>query len=348
MILLTTITAGFHIVNLSYITSFLMCPCLHNSYFKVHLTLLLQAPVASAYVVSPRFACDRRISNQPEFSIINLTELPGQTQKLFRHYVLVPANMAMAGDAPSFDDLWNSALSSYLGTTNRTSEERKLLTGLHSPEDLSAKLEADKTKFGAFREKHSKIYKALVVGVRPFMTLADVAQSVISSTPIAPASTILGAALFLVKSAEGVSDAYDSIESLFERLTSFSLRLDEYVGAGMNSSLQRNAIDILTCLLEVLARAEHVVKEGRWKKYLGVTLLGKDDKVQGLLQKLESLFVEEERLVVAITYATNQRVEKTTTEGLAQTKEMTSKIDDLTSLVQGAKFKPSIPHPLNS
>jgi hypothetical protein len=256
--------------------------------------------------------------------------------------------MAMAGDAPSFDDLWNSALSSYLGTTNRTSEERKLLTGLHSPEDLSAKLEADKTKFGAFREKHSKIYKALVVGVRPFMTLADVAQSVISSTPIAPASTILGAALFLVKSAEGVSDAYDSIESLFERLTSFSLRLDEYVGAGMNSSLQRNAIDILTCLLEVLARAEHVVKEGRWKKYLGVTLLGKDDKVQGLLQKLESLFVEEERLVVAITYATNQRVEKTTTEGLAQTKEMTSKIDDLTSLVQGAKFKPSIPHPLNS
>jgi hypothetical protein len=243
--------------------------------------------------------------------------------------------MAMTGEAPDFDSLWNTALANYLASTHRSIEDQGLLKDLHNPEDLRAKLEADKAKFGTFREKHAKIYNALNAAVRPFMTLADVAQSVISATPIAPASTVLGAVLFLVKSAEGVSDAYDSIESLLQSLTNFSLRLDQYVGAGMNSSLQRNAIDILTCLLEVLARSEHVVKEGRWKKYLGVTLLGKDDKVQGLLKNLESLFVEEERLVVAITYATNQRVEKTTTQSLEQTKEITSKLDDLTISVQG-------------
>jgi hypothetical protein len=242
--------------------------------------------------------------------------------------------MATAG-APNFDSLWNSALAAYLASTKRTSEDQGLLMGLHNPEDLRAKLDADKAKFGTFRDKHAKIYDALTAAVRPFMTLADVAQSVISATPIAPASTVLGAVLFLVKSAEGVSDAYDSIESLFETLTSFSLRLNEYVGAGMNNSLQLNAIEILTCLLEVLARSEHVVKDGRWKKYLGVTLLGKDDKIRGLLKKLETLFVEEERLVIAITYATNQRVEKTTNESLENTKDITVKLDDLTVSVQG-------------
>jgi hypothetical protein len=244
--------------------------------------------------------------------------------------------MAMADEALDFDTLWNSALANYLTSTHRSIEDQGLLKDLHNPEDLRAKLEADEANFGTFRKKHAKIYNTLTAAVRPFMTLADVAQSVISATPIAPASTVLGAVLFLIKSAEGVSDAYDSIESLLQRLTSFSLRLDEYVGAGMNSSLQRNAINILTCLLEVLARSEHVVKEGRWKKYLGVALLGKDDKIQGLLKNLESLFVEEGRLVAAITYATNQRVEKTTTESLEQTKELTSKLDDLTVSVQGA------------
>jgi hypothetical protein len=63
------------------------------------------------------------------------------------------------------------------------------------------------------------------------MVLSNIALSAISLTPFAPASTILGAVGFVVKAAKGVSYAYDWIEELFDKLSDFTVRLDEYTNS---------------------------------------------------------------------------------------------------------------------
>jgi hypothetical protein len=69
-------------------------------------------------------------------------------------------------------------------------------------------------------------------------------------------------------------------------------------------------VDIFSCLLEILACAELAVKDGRWKKYAAVLFLGGDERVKAAFDKLSGLFAGEQSLVVAITYATNQKMDK--------------------------------------
>jgi hypothetical protein len=69
-------------------------------------------------------------------------------------------------------------------------------------------------------------------------------------------------------------------------------------------------VDIFSCLLEIMACAELAVKDGRWKKYAAVLFLGGDERVKAAFDKLSGLFAGEQSLVVAITYATNQKMDK--------------------------------------
>ncbi|KAH0559932.1 hypothetical protein GP486_003547 [Trichoglossum hirsutum] len=131
----------------------------------------------------------------------------------------------------------------------------------------------------------------------------------VSLSPFTPASTILGAVVFLVKAADGVSEAYDWIEQLFDKLGDFTVRLDEYIKGGI-SALETKVVQILGCLLEILARSEKTIKDGRWKKYAAVLFLGKDEEIKASFEDLAKLFEDEQRLVSAITFATNQRMDK--------------------------------------
>jgi hypothetical protein len=110
----------------------------------------------------------------------------------------------MPGDT-TFDELWNTALDNYMRATSRSPEDKALLSRLHNAEDLYHHLDTESRKFSDFRNKHAKFFNALKSSVRPFMVLSGIASSAISFTPFAPASTILGAVLFLVTAAGGVS-----------------------------------------------------------------------------------------------------------------------------------------------
>jgi hypothetical protein len=237
----------------------------------------------------------------------------------------------------SFNELWDIAVKAYLKSTGRKLDERSLMKKLHSLEDLSKQLELEQQKFSSFREKHSKLTHALHQTVRPFIAIADIATSAISLSPFAPASTILGAAVFMVQAAGGVSEAYDWIEQLLNKLGDFTSRLEEYVDGGMNKHMEAKVIDILSCLLQILAQSEKAIKDGRWKRYAAVLFLGKDEEIQASFEKLARLFESEQRLVIAISYATNQKIDRKTDVILQNTQTIDGKLGEVSSALMTAK-----------
>jgi hypothetical protein len=210
----------------------------------------------------------------------------------------------------AFDDLWEKALKKYFTSTDRTYSEQVLLRQLKSPDDLQKQLETNHNKFSSFRARHGKLTGRLKAAVQPFMALSSVASSAVSLSPFAPASMILGAVVFLVNATGGVSEAYDWVEQLFDKLGDFTVRLDEYIKGDISAHLKAKVVQILGCLLEILARSEETIKHGRWKKYAAVLFLGKDEEIKASFDDLAKLFEDEERLVIAITFATNQRMDK--------------------------------------
>jgi hypothetical protein len=209
-----------------------------------------------------------------------------------------------------FDDLWEEARDKYIESTGRTLSEQDLLEQLKSPDDLEKQLEAERNKFASFRAKHGKLTGRLKKAINPFTVLSSAASSAISLSPFAPASIIFGAVVFVVKAADGVSEAYDWIDQLFDKLGDFTIRLDEYCKEGISPHLGTKAVQILGCLLEILARSEKTIKIGRWKKYTAVLFLGKDEEIKASFEKLAKLFEDEQRLVSAIILTTNQRMDK--------------------------------------
>lgn len=103
--------------------------------------------------------------------------------------------------------------------------------------------------------------------------------------------------------------AYDWIDQLFDKLGDFTVRLEEYCKEGIRPRLGTKTVQILTCLLDILARSEKTIKVGRWQKYAAVLFLGKDEQIKAAFEKLSKLLEDEHRLVSAIAFATNQRMD---------------------------------------
>lgn len=228
------------------------------------------------------------------------------------------------------EGLWNQAVESYLASTGRGSEDKAILKKIQNVDDLEAQLESDHRKFRDWRKKNSKIFSTLSKAARPLVLISNLAQSATSATPFAPVSAVLGAIAFLVKAADGVSEAYCWIEDLFEKLSGFTQRLEGYLDGEMNVYLQSNLIAILSCLLGILGECEKVLKDGRFRKYTAIFFLGKDERVKGSFDKLNKLLDDEQRLVLAISYANTQRIDRRTAEvdrTTAQTLQISETVD---------------------
>lgn len=258
-------------------------------------------------------------------------------------------NANIISNNAELDERWNQALESYLASTERGPEDRAVLKNLHSADDLYHQLEANHRKFRDWRNKHSKLFSALSKSVKPFVLVSGVAQCSVSPTPFAPVSAVLGAVLFLVAAADGVSEAYDWIEQLFDKLSGFTQRLEEYLEGGMNAHLQQRVIAILSCLLEILGESEKVIRDGRFRKYAAVLFLGRDERVKASFDCLAQLFDDEQRLVLAISYATNQRIDKKidridlNTERTREVSEQVEKkLDKMSLSLQGTIAKSGI------
>lgn len=245
-----------------------------------------------------------------------------------------------------FESLWEQAWEQYIDSTGRSEDEQQnLIRHVKSPEDLGKQLEIDKDKFTAFRSKHGKLTERLKKAVQPFIALSSVASSALSLSPFAPASTIFGAVVYVVKAANGVSEAYDWIDELFDKLGDFTVCLDEYCKSGISPNLAKKVVQIFGCVLEILAQSEKTIKTGRWKKYAAVVFLGKDDKTKASFDKLTKLLEDEQRLVTAIAFATNQTMNKRTEEiqqSTKQTLEAVENVDNNVDAIQQNQLRSDI------
>ena len=242
--------------------------------------------------------------------------------------------MSSKGDA-SFDTIWAQAFHEYEQATGRQLSTHIQLRDLDSCESLMAQVESRQRDFAAWRMKGARLRKALYMMSTPVVRFSEIAKTSLSLTPFAPAAIIFGAATFLVDAAKGITEKYDWISQLFDKLGEFTLRLQDYGEEDMAEHLQAKMVAVLTCLLEILGLSERVVKDGRFKRYLASTFLKQDDQVKDLFDRLETLFEGEERLVRAISYATSQRldkrterIERTTDETSHDIKEISTSLND--------------------
>ncbi|KAF1999155.1 hypothetical protein P154DRAFT_523551 [Amniculicola lignicola CBS 123094] len=210
--------------------------------------------------------------------------------------------------AEDLSDLWDHAWKQYLLTSKRTPADTALIQQLRTPELLTARIEADHNKFQKFRDKHGKLTSVLKKCLYPFQALSIIAASGIGNSPAAPAAAVFGAVYFVLGAANGVSEAYDWITELFNKLEDFTGRLSEYIDGGLKPHLRAKVIDIFANILDVLAIAEKAVKDKRWKKYGAMLFLGKDEEVKQALDRLAVLFEGEEKLVAAINFSTTQKI----------------------------------------
>lgn len=221
------------------------------------------------------------------------------------------------------EKIWEEALDAYAQTTERPKQKSRnifkkfhtsaeLLSDLDSPntpENLQELIQNRKDIFVQWRnpKEHPKLWSNLQTCIRPLSRMGDVIQSALGLTPFAPASTIFGAVLFLIDSAQGVSDAYNYIAQLLAQLSEFSTRMEYYLLCEVDVPLQRKLVEIMATLLEIFARAEDSIRKGRFKEYLSVAFKGKDDKIVSAKKKLEGFFADETGLVLAKTYAVGQQ-----------------------------------------
>jgi hypothetical protein len=209
------------------------------------------------------------------------------------------------------NDLWMEALEQYENLApKRTYKDKIPFFTIKTSDDLEDYLNKTEQSFKLFREKRAKLSRRLKACMKPFLALSGMVSAAVSASPFAPASAVLGAVCFILKAAEDVSEVYDWIEQLFDKLGDFTVRLDHYVQQGLPQSLRNKIINILACLLEILACTETAIRDGRWKKYAAVLFLGSDERVKTTFDKLTGLFESEQSLAIAIMFATNLSMDK--------------------------------------
>ena len=210
----------------------------------------------------------------------------------------------------SFPELWASALKLYQKRTGRDLQSDPHALSIQSLEDLRDKIEKSNTDFTGSREKHERLWKVISAVCAPIQVMGGLARDVAAATQIVPACAAFGAIFYLITAAKGVSEAYDDVEGLLARIASATKRFKVYDQGEIDQSLGMLVTETMCKILEILGRAEKLARRSRTHEYFRVALLGKDEKLKGLLDDLERLSSEEARLVLALDHSSNQRIEK--------------------------------------
>ena len=186
-----------------------------------------------------------------------------------------------------------------------------VLRDLRTTDDLLKHIELRDQQFKDFRQKKAQLWAILRRSMAGVEVLGGLTQNALTLTPFSMASPILRAVLFLVGSAKGVSEAYDSITELLSDLEDFTGRLQEYTRAALDPKLMKKMVTILTTLLEIFARSEKLIKKGRVEQYISGTFLGGNEKVTNAMTRLKSLIDAEDKLVGSLVYSTVLKTNET-------------------------------------
>ncbi|KFX91628.1 hypothetical protein O988_07654 [Pseudogymnoascus sp. VKM F-3808] len=211
--------------------------------------------------------------------------------------------------------LWHDACSDYAKETGLTITDEEF-PKVHGPEDLSRQLEAEKGNFEDFRMKRRPLLRAMQTVLAPFEAWGDLISGA-AAAAFPPASSIMGAMLLLVRGARKVSEAFDSITDLFDKLGNFALRLDSYKGVPLSEGMKVIIVQVMVNFLRVCAASQKCLSRGslrtrlsKWAKNIFVD----DTSISSLLSELEELTSQEHLMMSAHSLNLTHRVLQNTEE----------------------------------
>ncbi|KFX89144.1 hypothetical protein V490_07205 [Pseudogymnoascus sp. VKM F-3557] len=258
----------------------------------------------------------------------------------------------MASPSPSptsFEQIWSSAFALYKQQTLRNIASSPLLPNLHTVDDVLTQIEASNTAFGTWRSRHERVWGKLSACIGPLQVLGGVGGAVLQGVgDMVPGGggvpTVLAAVVYLVKACDEVAKSYDLIETLFEELTEFTVRLREYTKLEVGEAMRTKVVATLACMLEIIGRSEELIRTKRFRHFIGVAWFGKDEKTRDALDRFHKLVDSEERLVIAVTYSSVRNTEKnvdtllsTSDENKQSQKDILEKVEKLSSVVTDGK-----------
>lgn len=239
--------------------------------------------------------------------------------------------------------LWDSAVAAYEKDTQKKLATDSTLREITTVDGLIDLIEHQGKTFSGWRSRHAKLASRLTTCLKPVTIFGGIAKETLSNTPYGPASSaIFGAVLHLIAASERVSEAYDWVERALGQLQDFPDRLNLYRQNAIDSALEKKISAILTCLLKVIGRCVSLIDRGRFRQYLYVVFLIKDEKTKKLLDELNESLSKEQSYVVAASYAslkTSEMALKTLVQTVPETQKglesATQNVKEAVHLLQG-------------
>ncbi|KAI0381159.1 hypothetical protein F5Y04DRAFT_255901 [Hypomontagnella monticulosa] len=224
----------------------------------------------------------------------------------------------MEDERGELSKLWNEAVDEYSRKTKRVFDAGNLGAKVSGSDELDALIEGHQLKFSDFRNAHGRLFGVFLSTMKRLRDLSEIARAGIGLTPFAPASTIIEAACFLIDAGSAVADTYDSLEKLFRRIQDITDRLEEYLEGTVDDKLHRLMVNLLCSVLEVFGEAEGSIRRGRGKEMMR-RVVGRENKVQTALDRLDQMWQTELGLITAKIYAATQRIDENVGMGIDQT-----------------------------
>ncbi|KAJ7653496.1 hypothetical protein B0H17DRAFT_396420 [Mycena rosella] len=228
-----------------------------------------------------------------------------------------------------FDALWNDALQKYgseTGSDLLQSDYAQLFDDCDSVDTVVDALEQEMEAFKKFRSDDSK-WATLRNQLKPvvhFVLLFNDATAEAAASHIPGGKSILVAFGVLLTATQGVSERYDALVELFEKLGSFlsrlGIRLD--VPSSLGPISKTIAVNILVHLLHVFALSTKLIKKKRITHYVQV-LFGNQD-MKDALSRLDKLTTLETQTIVAETRTVVAETQITAAEILVGVKALES------------------------
>lgn len=205
--------------------------------------------------------------------------------------------------------LWEQAVDEYLSKSKRGSVAQRWKLPITTQADLNNLIEQHEADFARFRSSRRRFWDVLMATMEQLQNLGNIAQAALQFSPFAPAAVVLEAGLFLISSGAAVAGTYDALETLFRTIKDITGRLDEYLKGTVDQKLHKIVVQLLSSLLDVFSEGEAAIRCGRGKEMMR-RIIGKENKIQSALDRLDEHVQTELALITAKTYATTQRIEE--------------------------------------
>jgi hypothetical protein len=215
----------------------------------------------------------------------------------------------MAEQSSELAQLWEQAVDEYLSKSKRGSVAQSWKLPITTQADLNNLIEKYESDFVRFRSSRKKFWDVLMATMGQLQNLGNVAQAAIQLSPFAPAAVVVEAGVFLISSGAAVAGTYDALETLFRRVRDITDRLTEYLKGTIDQKLHKLVIQLLTSLLDVFGEGEAAIRRGRGKEMMR-RVVGKENKIQSALDRLDEWVQTEIALITAKTHATTKRIEE--------------------------------------